>query len=251
MASPQTENGYIRIANDVLDALCKVRIPGEARQILDCIIRKTYGFNKKSDGIPLSQFAEMTGISRRNCLRALKKLEEMNLIRVIKKDNMLLSKKTTPVVKKDNSNWNIYEFIKDFDKWRVLSKKTTPVVKKDNTLLSKKTPSKDNLSKDSNVPKKRKPSFSDDDMKGAKFLLKKIREHSPHVSKTEKQLESWADVFRRMVEIDKRNHEQIHNIIIFATTDDFWKVNILSAIKLRKHFDTLLTKAISQGKIRR
>jgi hypothetical protein len=27
MVNPQTENGYTRIANEILDALCKIRIP--------------------------------------------------------------------------------------------------------------------------------------------------------------------------------------------------------------------------------
>ena len=45
MASPQTENGYVKIATELHDALCKTRISGEARQMLDVIIRKTYGYD--------------------------------------------------------------------------------------------------------------------------------------------------------------------------------------------------------------
>jgi len=47
MKSPQTENGYIKIANELWDALTGIRIPGEVRQVLDYIFRKTYGYNKK------------------------------------------------------------------------------------------------------------------------------------------------------------------------------------------------------------
>jgi phage replication O-like protein O len=50
--SPQKEHGYTPIANEIYDAFVRTRISGEARQVLDCIIRKTYGYNKKEDKIP-------------------------------------------------------------------------------------------------------------------------------------------------------------------------------------------------------
>lgn len=77
---PQIENGYTKIANELLEALAKFRMPGEARQVFDFIIRKTYGFNKKRDAIPLSQFEKGTGLIRPNICRGIKTLEEMNLI---------------------------------------------------------------------------------------------------------------------------------------------------------------------------
>ena len=60
MANPQKENGYTAIANEIMEALCRHRIPGEDRQVLDVIFRKTYGFNKIEDYISLSQFVDMT-----------------------------------------------------------------------------------------------------------------------------------------------------------------------------------------------
>jgi len=62
MAEPQKENGYTPIANEIMEALCRIRIPGEERQVLDCILRKTYGWNKCEDAISLTQFMEMTGL---------------------------------------------------------------------------------------------------------------------------------------------------------------------------------------------
>jgi phage replication O-like protein O len=93
MANPQLENGYTSIANEIMERLAKARIPGEARQILDVIFRKTYGFHKKEDRISNSQFVELTGINKYNVCRAIKKLITMNV--VIKKDNA--------VIKKDNN----------------------------------------------------------------------------------------------------------------------------------------------------
>lgn len=80
MANPQIENGYTRIANEIMDALAKIRIPGQARQVLDFILRKTYGWNKKTDMISLSQFVEGTGLSKVAVCKGINKLLGMNII---------------------------------------------------------------------------------------------------------------------------------------------------------------------------
>lgn len=139
MSNPQCENGYTKIANEILDALCHIRINGEARQILDTIIRKTYGYHKKQDKISLSQFVITTGIKKPNICKAINKLRQMNLIIIIQKDN---------------GDINSYRFNKDFDTWEPLSKKITlskkiiSVIQKDNASLSKKIHTKDNTTKD-------------------------------------------------------------------------------------------------------
>ena len=48
MANVQTEHGYIKIANDLFDALINTRLPGEARRVFDYIMRMTYGYNRKT-----------------------------------------------------------------------------------------------------------------------------------------------------------------------------------------------------------
>jgi len=108
MGNPQLEDGFTRIANELLEALCNIRIPGEARQIFDLIMRKTYGFNKKEDRIPLSQFAQFTGIKKPNVKRAINKLIKMNL-----------------VIKKDKNKAAIYSINKHYLSWKPLSKKIT------------------------------------------------------------------------------------------------------------------------------
>lgn len=123
MASPQLKNGYVRIATEIYDALARYRIPGEARQILDFIIRKTYGWNKKEDIISLSQFMIGTGLKRPTVCRAINQLVHLNLI--IKKDNVLS---------------HSYKLNKDFTTWTPLSKKITKKVmhNESTTGLSKK-----------------------------------------------------------------------------------------------------------------
>lgn len=62
------------------NAFCRIRIPGEARQVLDNIIRKTIGWRKTKDKISISQLCMMTGIKRPNVIRSVKRLEDMRII---------------------------------------------------------------------------------------------------------------------------------------------------------------------------
>lgn len=56
MANPQKEDGYVRIANDILDNLAKLFLNSREWNVVIFVIRKTYGYNKKFDDIALSQF---------------------------------------------------------------------------------------------------------------------------------------------------------------------------------------------------
>lgn len=132
MTNPQIENGHTDIANEIMEALARTRIPGEARQVLDYIMRKTWGWHKKEDEIPLSQFVFGTGIKKQNVCRALQKLKEMNII----------------FIKSDNDNGSSYKINKHYDTWRSLSKRITD----NNTVIvsDKKEVSKTMTSKETN-----------------------------------------------------------------------------------------------------
>jgi len=133
MANPQLEDGKTEIANSIMDALCRFRIPGEERQVLDCIFRKTYGWHKTEDAISLSQFVGMTG---------------MNKPHIIKSIKGLLLKKVIIVTEKGNAPAKLYKINKDFDQWNPLPKKVTlpkkviSVTEKGNSSLPKKVPTK-------------------------------------------------------------------------------------------------------------
>lgn len=101
IASPQKENGYTAIANEILEALCRFRIPGECRQVCDVVLRKTYGFKKRSDVIANSQITRMTGMKKQNVSRALARLIE---------HKVLIKTGETP-------DGNILEFNKNYDEW--------------------------------------------------------------------------------------------------------------------------------------
>jgi phage replication O-like protein O len=84
-SSPQLENGYTKIANELLEQFAEINLSGYEWQILFVIIRKTYGFNKKEDSISLSQFCTSTGIRSGHVPGVLRKLEEKCIITVSKK----------------------------------------------------------------------------------------------------------------------------------------------------------------------
>ncbi len=42
------ENGYLRLANQIRDALCIVELSGREFRVLNAIIRLTYGWSKKN-----------------------------------------------------------------------------------------------------------------------------------------------------------------------------------------------------------
>jgi len=78
--NPQIENGYTRIANELLEALGKTNLSSYQSRILFIIIRKTYGFQKKDDWISNSQFVELTGIRASHVSRAISELIVMNVV---------------------------------------------------------------------------------------------------------------------------------------------------------------------------
>jgi phage replication O-like protein O len=143
--TPQIENGFTKIANELMDALARTRLSGESRQVLDAIIRKTYGWGKRSDDISLSQFKILTGLSKPTICRAIKKLIEMNMI--IKKGCA-----STLFTKQGTATTSTYSIQKDYKFWRVLPKKVTviDVDKKVNLTLTKMS----TIDKNVNVDKK-------------------------------------------------------------------------------------------------
>ena len=128
--NPQLENGFVRVATEIWEAWASTRIPGEAEQILKTIVRKTYGWNKKSDIITLSQFYTTTKIPKHRRIRGLQKLTQMNII-----------------TQKGNGKEKRYSINKDYPSWKSLPKKVTTkslpkkvtiITQKGNYLLPKK-----------------------------------------------------------------------------------------------------------------
>ena len=100
MASPQLENGYTKIANEILEALMKISISAQESRVFWAIVRKTYGWKQTQDRITLSQFSKMTHMTKSNISRAIKKLVAKNM-----------------VIKSVTPEGLVYEIQKDYEKW--------------------------------------------------------------------------------------------------------------------------------------
>lgn len=80
MASPQVEDGYTRIANELFEEVIKLHIPRNELLVLLAIVRRTYGYGKTEDAISYAQLARMTGLDRKSIIRAVQGLEARNII---------------------------------------------------------------------------------------------------------------------------------------------------------------------------
>lgn len=75
-----TDDGYTRIANELLEAIAGADLTARQLKVMIAVIRKTYGFQKKLDRIADIQIAELTGLSRQNVNKAKKELLSMNCL---------------------------------------------------------------------------------------------------------------------------------------------------------------------------
>jgi len=80
MARPQLENGHTKIANELIDALCRFAPGGAGGKVFLAVIRKTYGWHKKQDTISINQLIDLTQLSRRMVIYAIQNLEAMKMI---------------------------------------------------------------------------------------------------------------------------------------------------------------------------
>ena len=72
------DDGYTRFANELLEAIASADLTARQLKVMLAYIRKTYGFNKKTDRIADEQIAQLTGLSRQN--EAKKELISMNCL---------------------------------------------------------------------------------------------------------------------------------------------------------------------------
>lgn len=78
--SPQLENGYTRIANELYEATMQHSLNGYELRVLHAIIRKTYGFGKKTDYIAFSQITELTKIKKTHISRTVAALIQYHIV---------------------------------------------------------------------------------------------------------------------------------------------------------------------------
>ncbi len=80
MASPQKENGYTPIANELLEKIYGGVFTASELRIMLTVLRFTYGFSRKTHKMSRSFIAKATGLNARETARVLKDLVRKNVI---------------------------------------------------------------------------------------------------------------------------------------------------------------------------
>jgi phage replication O-like protein O len=81
MSTPQIEDGFTMIANQLLEAILAGGFSQRELLVLLTIMRKTYGFKKTEDDMSASQIGDMCGLARPHVTATLNQLAQRNAIR--------------------------------------------------------------------------------------------------------------------------------------------------------------------------
>lgn len=80
MTTPQTENGFTMIANELLEAILAGGFSHREQSVIFAIIRKTYGYAKKEDDMSAAQIGALCGVARQHVTSTLNALVARNVI---------------------------------------------------------------------------------------------------------------------------------------------------------------------------
>lgn len=84
MAEPQLENGYTKIANELLEAVCRYGLTGTQLSIIIILMRYSYGYNRKTVKASAQFVADAINNKNSSYVRKeLRKLEELNILNVV------------------------------------------------------------------------------------------------------------------------------------------------------------------------
>lgn len=261
------EDGYTRIANVLLQALCAVKLNGTQQNIINYIIRKSFGWGRTEVAISLDEFAKNCDTTKQYISRQLKVIVDKKIVirceyqpgkTPVYKINTLIAEwdsssidlekfaqrinegfnNKTKKVKSYSIRQRLPESIKrGSHKYMMhgLSEQITVnryVIKNGqviNNILKKR------INKDKEILVAESDAY-----RLSILLLNKILEHFPQIRKP--NLHKWEMQMDQLIKIDKRNAEEIEQVIMYAQADSFWRTNILSPRKLRQQFDMLNAK---------
>lgn len=232
MASPQVEEGYTRIANELLDAINKTSLTDNDRRVFFAIIRNTYGYNSCQRDISMGDLSEDTGIMRQHINRSLRSLQSRNMITISRNGY-----KNTIGIQKNYADWiekserdvaspgytiNLLNVaspgygVEPHQATEMYPAQATPIYRE---------------------RKKERFKYKSEHLELATYLFEKIRQNNPNAKKP--NLNTWAVTIERLERIDERPLPEIKEVIDWCQADEFWCSNILSATKLREKYDQL------------
>lgn len=163
MASPQKENGYTSISNELLEQIYRRRFSASQLKILLLVIRFTYGFNRKTATLSNTFIAAGTGMHEITVSKEVGTLLRDNVLKLYKKPSF--------------HNSRVIGINKDYEGWRNhlelaealrVSENCDRVSEIGETELADALTKKENLTK-TTVKKEKEGALSGDD--GTEFLV--------------------------------------------------------------------------------
>jgi phage replication O-like protein O len=244
MANPQIEQGHTRIANEIIEQISKADLNGTQMRIVLVIWRYTYGFRRKKHEISLAFMAEAINSTKSH---------------VDKELTTLIDRKIVSVVGIGPRRGRVLSFNKNYDEWQ---ERPTDVVHQPSstncstssstscsTISSTDCSTKKEKIKEKYKKNTRQQKTYDEEstyFKMAIYFHAKVSAVAKdagveHLVK-KANLQSWADDFRKLIEIDEVDKRLAKEVMDWVTTDSFWKTNVLSAKKFREKFSELAIK---------
>ncbi|EEI9465430.1 replication protein [Salmonella enterica] len=245
------DDGYTRLANELLDAVMCSGLPETELCILMAVWRKTYGYNKKMDWISNEQLEEMIQKHHTHCSTA-----KNSLIR----KKVLIQEGRRVGMNIHISEWQTKNngFCKTLAKPAKKTLAEVANVPKQKLLTTKDKLTKDNIKRStsensdesSDKPRKKphvlKPEAAiqrgnkwgtAEDLTAAEWMFDLIKTISPSARKP--NLAGWANDIRLMRECDGRTHRDMCVLFRWACHDSFWAGNVISPAKLREKWTQL------------
>lgn len=224
MASPQCEDGFVRIANELYDVALRELAPAYWK-IFCAVIRMTYGYNRKEADVSVARIAEMCGMSIRQVKEGLARLVARRVL----------------YVRKNGPKPMTIKIVKDYELWekRGAENRNSSIrgaeirtSKGAEIRTSKPTYHYDEKHKKKTVP--RTP--SEEALKVARIYHERIRTLYPELTRnmTEKTDNEGALVLEDLVNIDGQEWEDVKKVLRWAMADSFWSKNLRSLAGARK-----------------
>ncbi len=181
MASPQKENGYTSIANELFEKIYQFNFSLRELRIILTVIRFTYGFNRKEAELSLTFLANATKIPLRHVQTTVKNLISKNVLIVKNECIGIHSRKI--------------QLNKNYDNWKLVL--TDSVNSKSSLVLTNPVNSSDTDSVNSSIDQSGQPR-----KKEIKKTLKKTIENFPLPNQL-KEINGFAEIWNDWIQYRK------------------------------------------------
>jgi phage replication O-like protein O len=130
MTNVQPENGFTRVANELLEVVAYQKFNGTQSRIILTLWRYTYGFSRKEHDLSLTFISRATGIHKQQVKKEMDKLIEKKVILVTEESTYNTSRKIK--FNKDYSQWKDLQLPEELtvseNAYTTVSESTDPTV---------------------------------------------------------------------------------------------------------------------------